>query len=341
MPQLSLNYFLNKKNFDIYKGIKVDNLVICYIKYRKVGYQTERRNGYGFYDTYSYPFESYLKSNTATHTYFEPFGTFLPNYHMKDLFELNQYDALVSRLYDNSTQMWAIREMFNDFKNIKGFDLKKMGLDASLQCWLETPSSDIDLVVTDATLYLNIYNFILRHKNYELFSHKLVERRGAYSTFITSKELEAFEHRKISYLYKGIKTSILYTMPATIPEYLTPTGAFIFIKAAPHINKSIGEPSILELSDYEVLYGPNIGKGKLYYLSVLPVRTGFILKEEDELYITGYLYSGVKSNKYYITQFTWDYCSTYSKHHIALNTYLKRDDDDKKLIAHFYENLKL
>ena len=343
MHTVRMNYFLHKETSDIYKGIKVDQLVTGYVKYKKVEYRTERKNKDGYYLHYYYPFDGYNKWPSNDSEYFEPFDLFLPKFSSNELIEISQRDTLKDRWDDSASQMCLIRSMFDVFdKDIADFSRDKMGLDASLQCYLETPSSDIDLVVNDANLYRELYDLISAHEAFDMFSANVVDRRGAYSSFTSTSELINFENRKISYLYEGVKVSILFTDEIDLPEYLNYTGSLVFVKAKPGINKSVGEPSLVELKDIEVIYGPKLDpKKKINYLSFLPVRTGFILNEDDTLLITGMAYIGRTTGEVYISQFTWDYCRIFSAHNIALNTYFQLDDTDKRLVAHFFENLKL
>lgn len=340
---MRLNYFLHKESGDIYKGIVIDNLITGYVKYKKVEYRTERKNENGYYLHYYYPFEGYNKWQTKDSQYFEPFDLFLPRFRAEDFEEIPQYTTLEKRWDDDNLQMGLIRDMFAIFKKeIADFDRSKMGLDASLQCYLETPSSDIDLVVKDGELYRKLYNLISAHDRFEMFSANVVDRRGAYSSFTSTQELITFENRKISYLYEGVKVSILFADEVELPEYLNYTGSFVFIKAKPGVFKSVGEPSLVDLHNVEVIYGPKFDADKkVKYLSVLPVRTGFILNKDDTLLITGFAYIGRETGDIYVSQFTWDYCRVFGAHNIALNTYFQLDDTDKRIVAHFFENIKL
>ncbi len=56
--QLSLGYFLHKGTKDIYKGIRIDDDVTGYIKYKSVNYKTERQNQDGYYLPFHYPSEN-------------------------------------------------------------------------------------------------------------------------------------------------------------------------------------------------------------------------------------------------------------------------------------------
>jgi hypothetical protein len=340
---LSLGYYLHKKTKDIYKGIRFGDLVTGYIKYKKVDYKTERKNKEGYYLPYQYPFESYEKSKTREAKYFDPLGLYLPHFKIEELCYIPQTKTLAERWDDESIQLNTVRKMFHLFKKeITRFEIKKMGFDASLQCRLETPSSDIDLVVKDADLYTKLHELISNHHEFELFSSKVVDRRGAYSSFSSTNELIAFENRKISFLFKEIKVSILFTEKIEIGEHLNTTGSFIFIKSKPCLDKSIGEPSLVKLSNVEVIYGPTLSTKKdVFYLSVLPTRTGFLLKKEDTLFITGVIYTGRKTGNIYISQFPWDYCKIFKNHNIALNTYIQQDDTDKRIVGHFFENIKI
>ena len=186
------------------------------------------------------------------------------------------------------------------------------------------------------------YTLLHHHKNFQLFSSNIVDRRGSYSSFVTLPELTAFENRKVSFTFKNIKVSILFSETITLPEPMFSTGSFAFIKARPGIDKSVGEPSLIQLNNVEVIYGPKLNTGnEIYYLSVLPVRTGFLLKKDDDLLITGVIYVGEKTQNIYISQFTWDYCRIFNNHNIALNTYIQLQGEDRRIIAHFFENLKL
>lgn len=341
--QLSLGYFLHKGTKDIYKGIRIDDAVTGYIKYKSVNYKTERQNQDGYYLPFHYPFESYEKSRIKEATYFEPLDLYLPHFDIKDLHHIPQTRTLLDRINDDVVQMKIVKNMFEIFsREIPEFDIKLMGLDASLQCRLETITSDIDLVVKDPVLYEKLHTFISSSSEFELFSANVVGRRGAYSSFTTTAELIGFENRKISFLFHEVKVSILFTEKLEISEYLNSTGAFIFIRTKPEINKSVGEPSLVELKNVEVLYSPTLDESKkVYYLSVLPARTGFLLKKDDAVFITGIVYTGRTTGDIYISQFTWDYCKIFKNHNIALNTYFQQDDDDKRIVAHFFENLKL
>lgn len=338
-----LNYFVNKETKDIIKGIKVGDIITGYIKYKKVSYKTERKNSDGDYILYSYPFESYEKWPTEDKVFFEPFNLFLPKLTNKDVSEISQTEKLKERWGEKSTQMVLVRKMFSIFKEfVAGFDDEKMGLDSSLQCGLETKTSDIDLVVKDAALYQNLYSFISNSDIFTMFSTNAVQRRGAYSSFMTTRELEYFEGRKLSFIFEGTKVSILFSDTISLPEELVSTGSLIFIRSRPGINKSVGEPSMIELHEPEIIYGPRLNASKkIYYLSVLPVRTGFILKKEDTLYITGIIYLGKTTGNVFVSQFIWDYCPLFNTHNIALNTYIRVDDGDKRIVGRFFDNLKL
>ncbi len=341
---MRLNYLVHKETKDIYKALIVDNKVTGYIKYKHVNYKTDRKNQYGYYKPFHYPFESYKYFENSNNSYFEKFGSFLPNYRLEDFIEINQFSTLKRRITkDKKTfQIQLIKEMLEDFSKLPHYNIKHFGLDASLQCSLETPSSDIDMVVNNPDLYRELYEFILEgNPKYNQFKHNLVERRGSYSSFVTSKELLNFESRKISYVYKNVKVSILFVEEIDLLENLTPTSNLAFIEAPIKQNSEFGEPSIQILSDYKVIYGPNMDNKPLTYLSVIPVRTGFIAEKGDKLLITGMIYRGILSGNYYLTQFIWDYCKVFEKHNIALNTFIRVDRDDKTIIKHLYENLKL
>jgi predicted nucleotidyltransferase len=339
---MHLNYFVDRGTKDIYKGIKVNNLITGYVKYKSVEYKTERRNKDGYYYAYAYPFESYAKSRVGEREFFRPFNLFLPKIKARDVDEISQTEVLRQRLEDDCSQMALVRKMFGIFeKRVKGFDSSVMGLDASLQCRLEAESSDIDLVVRDAELYRKLFSFITSDRNFTMFSANVVDRRGAYSSFMTTKELDYFESRKLSFLFKGVKVSIIFSEIVNLPEPLISTNSLIFVRSRPGVGKSVGEPSLVDLGSVEVIYGPRLNCTKIYYLSVLPVRTGFILRKDDTLYVMGIIYVGEKTHNVYISQFTWDYCQLFSEHNIALNTYLRISDDDKKIVGHFFDNLKL
>jgi len=338
-----LNYFVNKETKDIVKGIKVGDVITGYVKYKKVAHKTERKNSDGYYILYSYPFESYEKWPTEDKVFFEPFNLFLPKFMVNDVSEIPQTETLKQRWEENCIQMELVREMFSIFEEeVSGFDISKMGLDSSLQCKLETETSDIDLVVKDATLYKELYSFISKNITFTMFSVNAVGRRGAYSSFMTTNELESFEARKLSFLFKGIKVSVLFSETISLPEPLISTGSLIFIRSKPGIDKSVGEPSLVGLREPEIIYGPKLDSSKkIYYLSVLPIRTGFILRRDDTLYVTGIIYLGKNTGNAYVSQFTWDYCQLFNTHNIALNTYIGVDDNDKRIIGHFFDNLKL
>lgn len=341
--KLSLGYFLHKITKDIYKGIRINDMVTGYIKYKSVDFKTERQNKDGYYLTLHYPFESYEESIVKNARYFEPMGLFLPYFDIEELNHIPQTRTLLERLNDDVIQMKTIKNIFEIFrKEIPEFDVNLMGLDASLQCSLETKTSDIDLVVKDSLLYEKLHFLISSSHEFELFSSNVVARRGAYSSFNTTAELIGFENRKISFLFHKIKVSILFTEKLEISEHLNSTGAFIFIRTRPEMDKVVGEPSLVKLKNVEVLYGPTLDQTKnIYYLSVLPARTGFLLKKNDTVFITGIVYTGRTTGDIYVSQFTWDYCKIFKNHNIALNTYFQQDDDDKRIVAHFFENLKL
>ncbi|MEK7575858.1 MAG: hypothetical protein AAB491_02100 [Patescibacteria group bacterium] len=341
--KIYLNYFIHHLTKDVYKCIRVDDQVTGYIKYKKVDYRTERKNKDGYYLSYHYPFESYLKTKTKDTHFFKPFNHYLPSFKIQELKEISQSQTLLDRLQEDNIQMCVIRKIFAIFsKKIPRFQISLMGLDASLQCRLETPTSDIDLTISDAHLYQQLHKFISQDQNFKLFSSGIVDRRGAYSSFITTPELIAFENRKISFIFENIKISILFSGAITLRESLISTGSLVFIKTKPEIDKSVGEPSLIKLKNIEIIHGPELDKKReIYYLSVLPVRTSFLLKKDDTLFITGIIYIGEKTYNIYISQLTWDYCKIFNTHNIALNTYLQLQDEDKSVVAHFFENLKL
>jgi len=341
---MKINYFVDKKSLDIYKSIQWGDRIIGYVKYRNVKHATPRHNKDGYYEALEYPFSSYLLARNEELTYSEQFGTFLPQIKAAAVLEINRHDILVERFQENSSPQFAlIREMFQQFeKEVPGFAISKMGLDASLQCGLETQVSDIDLVTNDGNLYKSLYAFVSKSADFEQFIHGLIERRGSYSTLLLTEELEFFERRKISFTFKGTKVSILYSDDSVVvPESLAPTGRFLFLKSEFQQDVSVGEPSLLDLDNYTVLYGPDLEKRPLSYLSAIPVRTGFILNAGDVLLITGMVYRGLTTGKFYICQFPWDYCQIFKTHNIALNTYLQVGNTDKRVMAKFFNNLRL
>ncbi len=340
-----INYFFIKSSKDIIKGFLInDKTVTGYIKYRHVNFNTERQNKYGNYNVLHYPFDSFTSNKERENKYIEELGCYLPCYDISEVEEINQFSTLTERLSENKfgLQMKFVKEMLVDFSQVKYYSLDKFGLDASLQCRLETEASDIDMVVQDKKLYLELYQYIKKSPNYSLFSNNIVDRRGSYSSFVSTKELITFEGRKISFIYKAVKVSILLINSVEIPEDIAPTGSFVYLSASPGLYTGLGEPSLIKLDNIQIIYGPNINYEKnIYYLSALPVRTGFVLTPTDQLIISGYIYISSKTKTVYVCQFIWDYCKLFKAHNIALNTTICEDLEDKKIVGHFFENIKL
>lgn len=340
--KVKLDYYLDKRTHDIYKGIEFGDQLTGYVKYKHVDFKTARSNKYGYYEPLHYPFGSFNAWSVNDCEYVKAVGSYIPKLSLDQVEVIDGKKLLKERLNEEHHLMELIKEMLEKFSVLKDYNEDYFGLDASLQCNLEMESSDIDLVVSNPVLYLQIYNFIQSTKDFEPFLQGLVARRGRYSSFVSVDELKLFESRKISFIYKGVKVSILYIETVELEEELVPTDQFIYLQCKPGMDKVVGEPSLCQINNYEVIYGPKLDSDKkVFYFSVLPVRTGFYLKKEDTLAISGKIYVGKNSGNIYVSQFIWDYCRMFQHHNVALNTHILTADTDHSIIASFYDNLKV
>lgn len=240
---------------------------------------------------------------------------FLPIANKDRLKLYSAHDYLPLRLVANNDLSIKLKKLLDLYvNNSKTLTIDDFGVDASMLVGMNKSGSDIDLIVYSPQKALEskiVSEILVKSKLIEgpdENSAYFINRRKSYSPLMTKEEIIAWEKRKISYLYQGIKFSI---MPKDLKQIdkdkYVHTNQYCAIRFKLKEDVVITDPGYLDLSktEIEIVWGPkDIKIEKL--ITFLPSRMGVFLDKNDTIFSIGKLYKIVNKNSYALAQMPWD-----------------------------------
>lgn len=323
----TLFYAKDKEN-NIHKsiGFTTTNEIILAPKYIPdiAGDRTSRNKKY---TALNFPFQSFqlIYSDEKKLKLSEIYGQFLPIFNRDEINIFEPQARLQERISENNNHMSKVKKLLEIFNNIANLEIPNFGLDASLLCGLEKDSSDIDLLIFGVKNTLECFSATQKMKRLKYIKSSIDERelylyrRQPYSLMMTDEEILYWESRKISFLFKNTKVSILPidNSISSIDYKFISTGQFVAVIGYITQDQIVFEPGDIKISNSKVIYGPQVNINQIH--TIIPVRTGVFLKKGDKIFATGIIYRKISKNKneFVLAQCPWDYYKFYKKTGVA------------------------